>query len=299
MSFFDTLLAVNLSDGGGGGGTENQGAKTANGNPITLTDAEGMSADDASATIILTQTGSGTPSPQNVRPFTGFSSVEVTVKDKPTNPTTTKTYTIQLGNTYYQGQIDITGGKMVCDFASVLINDLDCVRNGYSNRFWIQSSDLSNVIVKAKNNLDVVDVRCEVYEKEAYGKIWGGVTGIGVTETGDIWMSCPSNITTAEDFKTQFGMYRIVYPLAEQMEVMLTPKQIELLEDNNTITINVSSLDIAYQTNNAIGDTFKAIDKRVTRLEEKIPQPPAIDGTYKLTVKVASGTPTYSWESAT
>lgn len=278
---------------------DTQGAKTASGNPITLTDAEGMSADDASATIILTQTGSGTPSPSNVRPFTGFSSVEVTVKDEPTNPTATNAYTVQLGDTYYQGQIDITGGKIVCNYASVLINDLNCVRNGYSNRFWIQSSDLSNVIVKATSNTDVVDMYCEIYKKEAYGNIWGGLTGIGVTETGDIWMSCPSNITTVQDFKAQFGTYRIVYPLAAQMEAMLTPQQIELLEDNNTITTNVSSLNITYQTNNAIGDTFKAIDKRVTRLEEKIPQPPTTDGTYKLTVTVASGTPTYSWESAT
>lgn len=39
--------------------------------------------------------------------------------------------------------------------------------------------------------------------------------------------------------------------------------------------------------------------KDVDELKIKVPNPPTTDGTYKLTVTVASGTPTYSWESAT
>ena len=359
------------------------GAKSVSGNPVVITDAEAMNANSVVATITPTQTGSGTPSPTNARPFVGYSNVmidrcgknlldpskikrtvhgtenangkwvwwnqniqydsslnyvlnchvpfdriyvmtiyefdaglnqiyqkdynnvylnqaQITVTKSETKyfriafynntdissydfsgaqleigtsptayePFTENTYTVQLGDTYYQGQIDITGGKIVCNYASVLINDLNCVRNGYSNRFWIQSSDLSNVIVKATSNTDVVDMYCEIYKKEAYGNIWGGVTGIGVTETGDIWMSCPSNITTAQDFKTQYGSYRILYPFATPIEIQLTPTQIELLENNNTITTNVTSLNLVYQANSTVGDTTKALDKRMTRLED-------------------------------
>lgn len=401
---------------------DGQGAKTVSGNPITLTDAEAMNADHVVATITPTQTGSGTPSPSNVRPFVGFSSVNIAISKKniintnqsewekgtysndgseetatskirtkwdnyirvvpnetytfsidganyqyyffaydendlvvsedsrnsawlssdttitiqsakririaikntytggdvqPSDAIVSKiqaeigsqattyepyqgdTYTVQLGDTYYQAEIDLTDGKIKCNYWSALINDLNCVREGTLGRFWIRSSDLSNIIVKATSVTDVVDVRCEVYEKETSGDIWGGTTGIGVTTEGDLWLSCPSNITTVEDYKAQYGSYRILYPLATPIEIQLTPQQIALLENNNTITTNVSSLDITYQTNNGIGDTASALDKRVTSLETKVPQPPTTDGTYKLTVTVASGTPTYSWESAT
>ena len=104
---------------------------------------------------------------------------------------------------------------------------------------------------------------------------------------------------TVEEFKTEMSGQKLCYELATPIEIQLTPQQIALLENNNTITTNVSSLDITYQTNTAIGDTASALDKRVTSLESKVPQPPTTDGTYNLTVTVASGEPTYSWESAT
>ena len=52
--------------------------KTATGNPITLTDAANANAEELSMTIEPIQSGSGDPSPTNVRPISGISEAVVT-----------------------------------------------------------------------------------------------------------------------------------------------------------------------------------------------------------------------------
>lgn len=56
-------------------------------------------------------------------------------------------------------------------------------------------------------------------------------------------------------------------------------------------SIDYSVLDNQVSISTAYGE-FKAVEKR-------IPLPPSTDGTYTLSVTVSSGTPTYSWVSAT
>ena len=375
-----------------------QGAKTASGNPITLTDAEAMNANHVIATITPTQTGSGTPSPTNVRPFTGFSSVEVTrfrknlydisafpftnesfvngaagsfssnedymstngfipvsaykgltltlnkrpgglnpgiafyssnnaysfvsgvINDRETagtpmtftvpqnanymrftvpnnatdiqieinNQATTyepyqgQTYTIQLGDTYYGGTLDVTSGKLIAEWKHENLKDysfsgLSGGGLGWYNFPSAQGDCLSNKLV---------------YNENAWNST---VPCFRPTQEGQIRVYGSNELFATGDYADS----EILYKLATSIEIQLTPQQIALLENNNTITTNVSSLDITYQTNTAIGDTASALDKRVTSLESKVPQPPTTDGTYKLTVTVASGEPTYSWESAT
>lgn len=372
---------------------DGQGAKTVSGNPITLTDAEGMNADHVVATITPTQTGSGTSSPSNVRPFVGFSSVDVPVNGKnllrngkhtidastvfigyiddnnyesflKANTTYTlsvsfssgynynnlriytaerngqqsyllatgktqisftvnedgyyrfwlfnqgsltesnilqfqlevgdqattyepyqgQTYTVQLGDTYYGATLDVTSGKLRANYAKATVTGIN---QSTSNIFW---QSLNNA------KLNDYEVLCDkIPTMHNYGN-----PGVKTDEWGSLIVVTSESYSSASDFMTAYdGEFNVCYELATPIEIQLTPQQIALLENNNTITTNVSSIDITYQTNTAIGDTASALDKRVTRLESKVPQPPTTDGTYKLTVTVASGEPTYSWESAT
>lgn len=52
-------------------------AKSASGNPITLTDGSARNAEGLVVTLEPKQSGSGTPSPENVRPITGYTECEV------------------------------------------------------------------------------------------------------------------------------------------------------------------------------------------------------------------------------
>ena len=378
-----------------------QGAKTASGNPITLTDAEAMNADHVVATITPTQTGSGTPSPSNVRPFVGFSSVDIArcgknlfnknsqqiisgkrlststggtysdgnfsvshyIKVNPSEfytlstvytsyfcvydenlvfkqggswhdgqsiqmpsnvkyirfdfptadidvvqfekgqqattyePYQGQTYTVQLGDTYYQAEIDLTDGVLRCrqKFAEFNGSEQWAIENGY------RATHIVSDIKSNTSNSTVPNILSSQFEATTPNTTWWGGTGVSVSLTNVLLVAYGDYTKSADAWKTYLeeNPLQVVYELATPIEIQLTPTQIALLENNNTITTNVSSLDITYQTNTAIGDTASALDKRVTSLEIKVPQPPTTDGTYNLTVTVASGEPTYSWESAT
>lgn len=90
------------------------GYKTASGPIVSVNDALAAPLRSLVANIDPVQAGSGDPSPDNVRPISGWSAVNVWVK--PTyDPTANPTATIQLGDTYYGGTLDVTTGVLTVD----------------------------------------------------------------------------------------------------------------------------------------------------------------------------------------
>ena len=246
----------------------------------------------------------------NICGFSGqTNAVEITVFDAPTDQTETKTYTVQLGDTYYQANIDVTRGVLRCEQKTVDLGSFEWTLNQNDRGRADSTTSISDAINPSKNSdkADMLSDRYQVLPYYVNGQegvdAWGTDGSFGVQGNSANNKLYVRDINfeglTAAQVKTALTGSKILYKLATPIEIQLTPTQIALLENNNTITTNVSSLDITYQTNTGIGDTASALDKRVTRLESKVPQPPTTDGTYKLTVTVASGTQTYSWESAT
>ena len=106
--------------------------KSATGNPITLTDAANANAEELSMTIEPIQSGSGDPSPTNVRPISGLTSGEV----QTTNGTDTNTATITFGQTVYGGSVDFKTGQVTVTHANI------ASYNGESiNEPWLSSLD--------------------------------------------------------------------------------------------------------------------------------------------------------------
>ena len=52
--------------------------KTVNGNPVVITDADGQNAENVTVHIEPIQSGSGTPSPTNIRPISGITDINIT-----------------------------------------------------------------------------------------------------------------------------------------------------------------------------------------------------------------------------
>lgn len=52
--------------------------KTVSGNPVVITDADGQNAEDVTVHIEPIQSGSGTPSPTNIRPISGMTDINIT-----------------------------------------------------------------------------------------------------------------------------------------------------------------------------------------------------------------------------
>lgn len=287
---------------------DEQGAKTVSGNPITITDAEAMSANNVIAHMVITQPGSGTPSLNNVRPFSVVTNLNINVADAETDPTVNKQYTINIDDKGYTGALDVKTGKLVATqlHYSLKSSDVDLMALQTASGYRGLSSTLNSFgLPPAENSQSTQHAAFSCFENvdsgayQPYGKA-------SIYPNGYVYF-WDNNSTYANKSAFQQALKDIIsntgieftYKLATPLEIQLTPTQIELLENDNVITTNATSLDVTYQKNNGIGDTASALDKRVTSLESKVPQPPTTDGTYKLTVTVASGTPTYSWESAT
>ena len=107
--------------------------KTATGNPITLTDAVAGNAIEVSAEIVASQSGSGTPSPTNIRPISGFSSVTITREDAQGH---TATVTVSLGSTVYGGSLDLTSGELTITHANIASYNGEVISEP-----WISSMD--------------------------------------------------------------------------------------------------------------------------------------------------------------
>lgn len=100
---------------------------------------------------------------------------------------------------------------------------------------------------------------------------------------------------------------QVCYELATPLTIQLTPQQIQLLQGQNTLTASTGQISVTVNgVSGAIGAvqeqanaTDEALAELAADIAEQLPTAPTTDGAYVLTVTVADGTPTYSWESAT
>ena len=107
-SFLDYADRIAEIEGGGDGYVLKD---LPTGSISTVTDAAPLPLNALKVSIEAVQSGSGTPSPSNPRPITGWDSVEITVCDDINNPTQTQTTTIPISSTCYGGELDVGSGE--------------------------------------------------------------------------------------------------------------------------------------------------------------------------------------------
>ena len=81
--------------------------KTVTGNPIVVDDADGA-VQALHVELLPVQEGSGTPSPQNIRPITGHDSVTVTDTD---GDSQSQSKTVTMPHTVYGAGVGVTSGE--------------------------------------------------------------------------------------------------------------------------------------------------------------------------------------------
>lgn len=177
--------------------------------------------------IMPVQGGEGDPSPDNVRPISGWDSATLTHNDTP--------ITIQLGQTVYGGTLDWTTGVMT---VSSIFLRLDTT---YSIDLY-QYQDKNGVLFSAPllyrpNKIEgicshgICTNQASISNKSY---IWLGVNNpivywIGVLDV--------LGLSTVDEFKTWLNTQnvQIVYPMEEPVTIQLTPQEILALSGTNTI----------------------------------------------------------------
>ena len=103
---------------------------------VTVNDAAPINAEDITVDITPVQLGSGTPSPDNIRPIEGWTGAELTQKDAATNPTVTRIYTADFGETVYGGKWHVTEGGTDKTHANIASYNGETI-----NEPWLSSMD--------------------------------------------------------------------------------------------------------------------------------------------------------------
>lgn len=110
--------------------------------------------------LTATQSGSGTPSPSNPRPITGYSAINISHSDADTsNPTV---YTIQIGSTVYGGEYDARTGVFTVTYELYRVTSVSSVGTQGGRYFFRHSIPAASTsIVMTAANLD--DYKSETY----------------------------------------------------------------------------------------------------------------------------------------
>jgi hypothetical protein len=184
--------------------------------------------------IEATQSGSGDPSPQNVRPIIGVSAVNV--YDGPTtDPQDATVYTIDLGGTRYGGTLDVVSGKLVVTHIIIKADTL--------NWYYLQNIFYSGSVgISADGSTDInSDFVCSF--AKSVNKEWNQLSNNECTLRKNLYSQgyyslCVKNTeyTNATDFKNSLdSTSEITFPIATPLTIQLTPTAVKSLLGTNNI----------------------------------------------------------------
>lgn len=152
-----------------------------------------------------------------------------------------RTYTIQLGDTIYGGELDVVTGELTVTHGEV---DLGALSWTMSDGFF-RTNDLITTIKKPINNQTMVNAISSIYPIMTWEAINTTDTALAVSIAGQMIVADP-NIASVSDFVSAVSGQTLVYELAEPQTIQLTPQQIRLLEGVNNLSCNAGELNIEY-----------------------------------------------------
>lgn len=249
---------------------------------ITITDgAENTPLKSAVVNIEPVQSGSGDPSPTNIRPISGWTQVNVWVK--PTYDTTlTPTATIPLGQTVYGGTLDVVRGKLTITHGIKTYDgssDEDW-RIWDGNRAYYTPTGITGYKVEMISNSFKWAGRSDrstgkqigEFIANAYGGIWNGNISFFYDESAD----------HLDAFKAWMAQnpIQVVYTLKSPIEVDLTPQTIKTLLGTNNFWADAGSMEIEYYPAAA---SIVAVQNRSTKAYVSIPLGMIRYETYQIT----------------
>lgn len=213
--------------------------KTVSGSVVTFSDSLPNSPLLAcKASIEATQIGSGTPSPDNPRPITGYSEVVITANEED--------HTVSLGQTVGRGILNVTTGELtithkIIDLGSLTWSTTSAKGGGI--RFISNATDAK----RAAGDTSIPDIMCEIYEAVSPQNTYNYVVGISVNSNSQQFLAYDDYATAAE-FKAAVTGHKVLYELDTPITVQLTPEEILTITGENNISANSGDIEVTYRT---------------------------------------------------
>lgn len=219
--------------------------KTVTGAIIHITDALARPAQSLKVNFSPVQSGSGDPSPDNIRPISGWTECKVYVS--PTNdPDDATVYTIDLDGTRYGGTLDVTSGKLTVDRRYVLKPSCGNPLNQTNPAVILSLSVQAAVGVNGTANSKLIS-NCAKTVSANY-QYTNSVIAVALNSTSQVRLSVPGLTTKAQyEAWIEDNNFEIVYPLAAPIEVNLTPTEITLFAGENNLWSDANgNLELTY-----------------------------------------------------
>lgn len=233
--------------------------------------------------------------------------IEIGETATPFEPYAGQTYTIALGDTIYGAKLNPNTGVMTVDRAIVDLGTLDWAYNTEWGQYPAFTSSALTNCKTTQSHIQTSAISSQYAPMSILALQNSSASAFAITNASAYVYVHDDRYSDATAFKTAMDGVQICYELATPTTIQLTPEQIQLLKGTNTLYASTGQISVTVNgVSGAIGavqtqanDTDAALAELAADIAEQLPTAPTTDGAYVLTVTVASGTPTYSWESAT
>lgn len=259
--------------------------------------------------IALVQSGSGTPSPTNVRTISGHTEEAITI----TGDETEKTITIPFGQTVYRGTLDVLNGVLTVTHTLIDLGDLtwEYATDNTYNVFYTPVSALAKAPASSLNPPETDNIsdssifktlKCMSFSNFANNDNGNNTlcfVAYGQGATQRILIRCDT-YTDIETFTAAMSGAQLAYKIATPTVIQLNKQQINVLLGQNNISASTGDVLTCKYTYEI---TTTDLDNLKTVIENNLAYIKCTEttaDTYMLTATVDSeGAVTYNWTSTT
>ena len=224
------------------------GVHTVTGDVVNFTTSAAKPLISLVADINFAQSGSGDPSPTNVRAITGRTGVNVYRKatyDQTASPTVSVTFPATPG-TVYGGTLNVTSGKLTVTYGAVDLGFLSWYldKTSGANQFFRAT------VTGRKYSTSVIGYcSCYKWDRNRTFAQFGDNAGnlyFGFRSNGNQVFIRDDSYSNKDDFATAVTGQTLVYPLATPAEYNLTAQEIETLVGTNYIWADTGNVTVKY-----------------------------------------------------
>lgn len=185
------------------------------------------------------QSGSGEPSPTNIRPISGWNECKVTVADDLENPTVSNVYIIDLDGTRYGGKVDLVNGGGKDRLGYVDLGTLNWDLQGNPNTFQAIVSDMltpsNNIMCSHYPTIPASTSGANMPDKSI--KTYG-------TSSAKYIIVKDSRYSDVASFKTAMNGVQLLYELATQTTYDTQPTAIKSLQGDNNFFASTGEIEL-------------------------------------------------------
>lgn len=238
---------------------------TVTGNPAVCNPIENFPL-SVSVEIVPKQDGSGNPTPENIRPISGWDAVQLTQNGSP--------ITIQLGQTVYGGSINVVTG--VCNSAWVIV---ELTSEFLDTNRWqfittgIQTSPVIRGPLPSANTV-VGPVFCSHFYAASILPVenlqyWTSNTFFGngrMAIRNDTWTDLDSAKAWLDAQKSAGTPVFVCYQIETPTTIQLSPQAILALSGENTFSADTGSVTVSGRSDPTV--VIESITQRISALEQ-------------------------------